>query len=46
MSDYNSVKQSTIDQLIEICGANFVIYNDPDKLQTYSHDEVAESLRS
>lgn len=42
MSDYNSVKQSTIDQLIEICGANFVIYNDPDKLQTYSHDEVAE----
>ncbi len=42
MSDYNSVEQKTVDHLIKICGENFVIFNDPDKLQTYSHDEIAE----
>jgi len=42
MSAYNKIDQKIIDELIEICGKRFVVYDDEAKLETYSHDEVAE----
>ncbi len=40
---YNSLTPSTVDELIKIVGPSYVVYNDPEKLETYSHDEVAEA---
>ena len=40
--EYSRVTSDVIDRLIEICGANHVIFGDVEKLEAYSHDEVAD----
>ncbi|MCK4295551.1 MAG: FAD-binding oxidoreductase, partial [Candidatus Marinimicrobia bacterium] len=44
MSDYtyNKVTQEIVDELKEIIGSKYVIYEDTEKLEPYSHDEIAE----
>jgi len=39
---YSSVTENTVRKLREICGEYSVIYNDEEKLEPYSRDEVAE----
>lgn len=39
---YNKVTPEIIEELKKIVGDKFVIYDDPEKLEPYSHDEVAE----
>ncbi len=41
-SRYSSVTEDTVKKLREICGEYSVIYNDNEKLEPYSRDEVAE----
>ena len=41
--EYHSIDQSDVDELIAICGENGVIYADKEKLEPYSHDEVADT---
>lgn len=43
MTAYNPVTPQIARELEEIVGARHVIYNDPEKLENYSHDEVAEA---
>jgi len=40
---YNPVTPDLANQLRQIVGEKYVIYGDEEKLETYSHDEVAES---
>ncbi len=42
MSRYNPVDHALVKELIYIVGENYVIYSDDEKLETYSHDEVAD----
>lgn len=42
-SPYNPVTPQLAAELAEIVGAKYVIYGDKEKLEPYSHDEVAES---
>lgn len=42
MSKYKKVNQKIVDELTEIVGDRFIIYNDENKLETFSHDEIAE----
>ena len=44
MSDYtyNKVTQEIVDELKEIIDSKYVIYEDTEKLEPYSHDEIAE----
>ncbi|NPV43856.1 MAG: FAD-binding protein [Firmicutes bacterium] len=39
---YNKLTQEIVDELIKIVGSNNVIYNNPEALEAYSHDEIAE----
>lgn len=39
---YNTVTPDIVAKLQDIVGAKNVIFNDPEKLENYSHDEVAE----
>ncbi len=39
---YQTVTAEIVEKLKEICGARNVIFNDEEKLEAYSHDEVAE----
>ena len=40
--EYSRVTPDAINRLVEICGANHVIYDDVEKLEAYSHDEIAD----
>jgi glycolate oxidase len=40
---YNPVTPEIADQLRRIVGEKYVLYGDEEKLETYSHDEVAEA---
>lgn len=42
MTAYNKVTDTIVDQLRNIVGAQYVIFNDADQLEPYSHDEVTE----
>ena len=42
MPKYNRVTPEIVAQLREIAGARFVLYGDPEQLEPFSHDEVAE----
>ena len=39
---YNPVTRETADELAGIVGDKYVVFGDPEKLEAYSHDEVAE----
>ncbi|TCO54618.1 FAD-binding oxidoreductase [Caldanaerobacter subterraneus] len=39
---YNKLTPKIVEELIGIVGSNNVIYDDPEALEAYSHDEVAE----
>ncbi|MFA4839873.1 MAG: FAD-linked oxidase C-terminal domain-containing protein [Candidatus Neomarinimicrobiota bacterium] len=39
---YNSINHSIVDELKSIVGAKFVIFGEPEKMEPYSHDEIAE----
>ena len=39
---YNPVTEEIVEKLRDILGAKYIIYDDPEKLEAYSHDEVAE----
>lgn len=39
---YNKITPDIITELKNILGARFVVYNDLEKLEPYSHDEIAE----
>ncbi len=39
---YKPVTPSVVDALKKICGEKYVLFNDPEKMEMYSHDEVAE----
>ena len=39
---YNKISPDIITELKNILGARFVVYDDPEKLEPYSHDEIAE----
>ncbi len=41
-TQYGSVTSAVVDELREIVGEKNVLWDDPDKLEAYSHDEVAE----
>ena len=41
--NYGKVTAAIADELREIVGAKNVVYDDPEKLEAYSHDEVAEA---
>ena len=40
MGKYSAVTQETAARLEEICGANYVIFRDNERLEPYSHDEI------
>jgi len=42
MTTYQRVTEEIVRHLVEICGKNGVIFSDPDRLEPYSHDEVAD----
>ncbi len=42
MTNYNHLREELVEQLRKIVGNKYVIYNDPERLEPYSHDEVAE----
>lgn len=39
---YNAITQTIINELTTILGARYIIHDDPEKLEPYSHDEIAE----
>ncbi len=39
---YNAITRAIINELTTILGARYVIHDDPEKLEPYSHDEIAE----
>jgi len=40
--EYRSLTPALVDELIQIVGDRYVVYGDSEKLETYSHDEIAE----
>lgn len=40
MAEYGKVTPAIVEELKRICGAEYVIYNDPEALETYSKDEL------
>ena len=42
MSDYRPVNMEIVEELSRIVGKEYVIFGDPEKLEPFSHDEVAE----
>ena len=42
-SRYKPVTREIADELAGIVGAKYVVFDDPEKLEAYSHDEVAEA---
>ena len=42
MDLYTKITIPIIDELKDICGVNNVIFDDPEKLEPFSHDEVAD----
>ncbi|MBN2281823.1 MAG: FAD-binding protein [Candidatus Marinimicrobia bacterium] len=42
MTEYKKVTQEIVDKLINIVGERNVIWNEPDKLENYSHDEITD----
>ena len=43
VSKYNPVTERIVDELKNIVGDKYVIHGDEEKLETYSHDEIAEA---
>lgn len=41
-NQYNRITPEIVAELQQIVGSKYVIYDDPEKLEPYSHDEVAE----
>jgi glycolate oxidase len=41
-SRYNPVTPQVVEELRKIVGERYVVFGDPEKLEAYSHDEVAE----
>jgi glycolate oxidase len=41
-TQYNPLTPEIADELRKIVGDSYVVFNDPEKLEPYSHDEVAE----
>ncbi|HDP67901.1 MAG TPA: FAD-binding protein [Candidatus Marinimicrobia bacterium] len=41
-SGYNRVDSRIVEMLKKIVGSRFVLWNEPDKMEPYSHDEVAD----
>ena len=39
---YKKIGKADIERLISICGRSTVIYDDPERLESYSHDEVTD----
>jgi len=39
---YQKLTPKILDELKQICGARYVICDDPDKMEPYSHDEIAD----
>ena len=39
---YNLVTPQVVEELRKIVGERYVVFGDPEKLEAYSHDEVAE----
>ncbi len=42
MKDYRPVDKKIFDELSRIVGQEYIIFDDPEKLEPFSHDEVAE----
>jgi glycolate oxidase len=42
MTQYNPVTESVVEELCAIVGTKHVVYADPEKLESYAHDEVAD----
>jgi len=42
MTEYKKVTKEIIDQLINILGERYVIHDDHDKLENFSHDEITD----
>lgn len=42
MSDYRPVNMEIVEKLVRIVGKGNIIFGDPEKLEPFSHDEVAE----
>lgn len=42
MKGYNPLTKQTMEKLKQIVGTDQVIYGDPDRLEPYSHDEIAD----
>ncbi|HRR06980.1 MAG TPA: FAD-binding protein, partial [Victivallales bacterium] len=40
MNKYNRLNEEIFEELKKICGEKYVIYNDSEKLEPYSHDET------
>jgi glycolate oxidase len=40
--EYNPVTPAIVDELRRIVGEKYVVFGDPEKLEPYSHDEIAE----
>src|SRR6056297_197169 len=43
MPEYKKVTKAIIEKLINILGERYVIHDDPEKLETYSHDEITDT---
>ncbi len=43
MPEYKKVTKDIIEKLINILGERYVIHDDPEKLETYSHDEITDT---
>ncbi|MCG2757327.1 MAG: hypothetical protein L6263_02680 [Desulfobacteraceae bacterium] len=39
---YNPITRTIINELKTILGARYIIHDDPEKLEPYSHDEITE----
>lgn len=42
-SEYNTLTSVIIEEIKDIVGETYIIFNDLEKLEAYSHDEIAES---
>ena len=38
--EYHPVTDEIVEELVALCGASHVIYNDPPRLEPYSRDEI------
>ncbi len=42
MTSYNPVTGEIVEKLRTICGPSYVLADDPDRLEPYSHDEIPD----